>query len=800
MARTRTRVVAVVIAAVLGVAGCTAETSGRPGLPGVSSESGRAVPRTDHPRLLVTSSDVARLRSWASDANPIYKDGLAAYAARAKADMDAGHAPGEDTGSKDYERYPSEWYAELFAFMSVVAPDEAARTDYGGRARTLLMHVIDRALPGAGSEGEAFRDPQFATFNRSRWYGDGFGLTVDWAYAYFSAEDKAKIRTVFLRWAGELFTAYPAMVGGGGAADFHPEGPFNDPALLTDKAQVRWAMNNYFTAHMRNLGYLAMALDEADDPDGKLRGYLRNATGQWLFMTDAAQHGDAAGGLSPEGSEYSVSSLAYIAQFLLALHTAGQDDPAKWGPQVVADQPFWTDFRSAVLHDIPPRSITTTSQDGERHTVFQPADYGDLQSYPAADLVDTLTPVALLAEGRGDRATVDVARWYSRYDPEDGEKQLLERAGGATDQILSTILYFLLFDPAAPAPPDPRPNLPLTHVATGLNRTLSVSCWCDQARLFGFSLTWKAIDHQGGDGNDIALWRHGEWLTKQRSGYDLIWLSDYHNTLAVENNPAAGADERFKPILDRGSQNPLSAANDPMITGASEGDGYLYRAGDATNLYNDAGQDRTDVVDVSRAVVWLKPDHVVVLDRAETKTDGRFKQFWLQLPAVATVEGNRATTRTAGGQQLATTTLLPAGATATVQQYGDDIGRQADGDPMTHRLRVDAPGNPRSTRFLHVLQGADGNATPDTPALVESVDGTRFVGAAVADTMVLFPDKSQPNIPGTTIPVPNGVKRMLVTGLTPDTGYTAGRDGDRITISADGPTMTDHGGVLVTTV
>ena len=244
MVRTRTRVVAVVIAALLGLAGCTASTSGRAALPGTSPESGRPVPRTDHPRLLVTSSDVARLRSSATDANPIYKDGLAAYATRAKADMDAGHAPGADTGSKDYERYPSEWYAELFAFMSVVAPDEPARADYGGRARTLLMHVIDRTLPGLGREGEAFRDPQFATFNRSRWYGDGFGLTVDWAYQYFSAEDKAKIRTVFLRWAAELFTAYPAAVGGGGAADFHPEGPFNDPALLKDKAQMRWAMNN----------------------------------------------------------------------------------------------------------------------------------------------------------------------------------------------------------------------------------------------------------------------------------------------------------------------------------------------------------------------------------------------------------------------------------------------------------------------------------------------------------------------------------------------------------------------------
>jgi hypothetical protein len=75
--------------------------------------------------------------------------------------------------------------------------------------------------------------------------------------------------------------------------------------------------------------------------------------------------------------------------------------------------------------------------------------------------------------------------------------------------------------------------------------------------------------------------------------------------------------------------------------------------------------------------------------------------------------------------------------------------------------------------------------------LVESVDGTRFVGAAVADVAVLFPDKPQPNIPGTTITVPGGVQRML---------YTPGRDGDRITISAGGSTMTDHGGVLVTTV
>src|SRR3982751_3929852 len=79
---------------------------------------------------------------------------IAAYAARAKADMDAGHAPGEDTGSKDYETYPSEWYAELFAFMSLVEPDQAVRDDYGRRARALIMHVIGRAAARVGADDE----------------------------------------------------------------------------------------------------------------------------------------------------------------------------------------------------------------------------------------------------------------------------------------------------------------------------------------------------------------------------------------------------------------------------------------------------------------------------------------------------------------------------------------------------------------------------------------------------------------------------------------------------------------------
>ena len=89
---------------------------------------------------------------------------------------------------------------------------------------------------------------------------------------------------------------------------------------------------------------------------------------------------------------------------------------------------------------------------------------------------------------------------------------------------------------------------------------------------------------------------------------------------------------------------------------------FTWALGDATNLYNSEVEFSTDIVHASRSIVWLQPDHIVVYDRAESKTEGRFKRFWLNLPATARVAGNVSTMTTAGGQQLVVTTLLPTDA------------------------------------------------------------------------------------------------------------------------------------------
>jgi hypothetical protein len=164
-----------------------------------------------HPRLWLTGADLPRLRSWATAANPLFENGLKPLVERAKAAMDRGDVPALDCGSTEYESYPTEMYAELFAFMSLVDNDAAARADYAVRARSLLMHIINIAALGPASEENfvcpssqstgypAFRSPRFFTedSNRARYHGEAFPLVVDWIYPSLSAQDKQAIRGVF---------------------------------------------------------------------------------------------------------------------------------------------------------------------------------------------------------------------------------------------------------------------------------------------------------------------------------------------------------------------------------------------------------------------------------------------------------------------------------------------------------------------------------------------------------------------------------------------------------------------------
>ena len=241
------------------------------------------------------------------------------------------------------------------------------------------------------------------------------------------------------------------------------------------------------------------------------------------------------------------------------------------------------------------------------------------------------------------------------------------------------------------------------------------------------------------------------------------------------------------------------ATADPGSLRASFHADFTYAGGDATNLYNSASEGATDVAHASRDLVWLKPDWVVVFDRADAPAD-RFKRVWWQLPTAPMVNGLQARMTTAGGQQLFITTLLPTGATMQLVDPANDgvADTVATHEPMTQRVMVAAPAG-ETARFLHLVQGADGGASPTPATLIDAADG--FVGLAVNQTAVLFSEDWDQPFSQLSYTAPAGTERHIITGLPAKAGFAVTvaetAAGVAVTILPNGDTPADDAGVLV---
>ncbi|UXI69420.1 choice-of-anchor D domain-containing protein [Tahibacter amnicola] len=849
-----------------------------------------AEPLSTHPRLWITSEDLPRLRQWASPQNPVYTQGLRQLATWAAQAMDNHDIPDDDNGGSTWSAINTEEYAALFAFMALVDPDPAARPQWAQRGRTLLLHAIGRAdtcmRATPPTQSGAFCTIAFSVSDRSRWTGAAFPLAADWLQAattaggqpVLSAADRATLRRVFLVWSRLSLEAYPNPYNN--PPEFSlPVGTIGEPLLRlgTDlrRHRLRFAGNNYFAGHMRNMGLRAIAIDPADDvPDaltpatylrrngagnivevplesgpGALRGLLTDVLGGWLFVQDYLLRHDSRGGLPQEGMEYAPTSIGIPAQFLFALETAGYADQAgqaRWGTQVagLSTNPFYRATLFGLIHSQSPRA--TPSGFG---LVYRPAWYGDGEQYYQNDPIDILGPLALHAMRVGDTQVVDAVRWVQRFIPPDGNSGFAgrTRANGSSGDVLSSLMYFLLFDPNSPASlptaPDPRPALDLAFWSEGMGRLLTRTGWDTNARWFDYRLSYNAVDHQHGDGNLFEFYRAGEWLTKGTLGYGNDGgATDYKNGVTIQNTLGASVDPNgfLGTRLRRGAQMPQNRSEgDPVVLARSEDPRYSAVTGDATRLYNawyengDAtplAQRALDVAHASRSVLWLKPDHIVVYDRARSHSAGRAKRFWLnlpdRLPSLPQVSGSRVTATTPGGQRLFVTTLLPtAHSTAIVTTdpiMAPDVNGYALGnedsfiqtrsvngqtEKYATRLRVEADNAPQDVRFLHVLQGADAATPADGTTLLASealagcaTPAGAFDGAAVASQSAWFARDLTPVRGCLALRMPAAVTVHTVTGLAPYAHFQVTREligaEQRLVILPGGPWMADAGGVL----
>ncbi len=819
----------------------------------VISNLAESAPVTTHPRLFVRQEDLPRLKSWAVSANPVFQNGLLQAAETAKTTMDtpiatnnipylgAGFAglpslPYRDDGTNGFVAYPCEDYAMLFAFMSLLYDEGTPEhEDYASRAKTLIMHVMDAAIQGPPDpapaaptdwndpaqvsswySGNAWRRTTFAAGDRSRWHGHCFPLVVDWIYDEFTTAELEEIRHVFLLWMEQNISA--SRVGGGSFTT-----SYNDPVYLTHYS-IRYAVNNYQTAHIRNMAMMSIALDASDDdpyPVGPrgigVRGYLENTIGLWLFQTDFILRTYCQGGFSPEGFSYGPSNVGRMLQLMLALHTSGYDDPNAFSvpmPQVkLENSGFYQDFLPGLLHSISPSKLTVPGWEW-RGEMYQPAYFGDANRYELAETINALGPLGVYSYLNGNTDEWNATRYVQTFMMEGGEEKLESRVRWNED-FTHAIFYFLIMDPNETAPVDPRPTMTTSHFGTGLNRLLSRTSWNEDANWFTYKMSWNNIDHQFGDANMFEFWREGEWLTKEWSGYAFAYqnaCSEWHNTLSIENDFVdAGTGHNRTVTSANGSQFLLgNPAGDPVLVARSLTPEFDYLCGDATGQYN-YNPLAMQVTHASRSILWLKPDHLFVYDRAETQTDGYTKRFWLGLPGDpgdTMIAGNVTTGTTPKGQHLYVTTLLPEMGTPVldltepISDYGEE---GAEGEWTRHRLMVEAPGDPASARFLHVLQGTDAGQSRDNTGTVDTTSSTTsFAGAFAGDTAVLFPVNLDEPFVELTYETPGDATRHLITGLDPGAGYTVeisgtcgGDDPISVTVTQGGDEIADTGGVLI---
>lgn len=804
--------------------------------------TGNVTATASHPRLWITPSDLPRLQSWATMANPIYAQGLSKTVAYAINDYNTAFFPGgqpnpnwPDSGGVTWPNKVTEQYSMLFAFMSLVDPDPVIRAQHAERARNLLMYAINEAAKGHLKDAP-FRDPVFATYDRGRAYFEGFPLTVDWIYnavgtngnPVLSASDKQTIRTVFMMWAADCNTT---TINSFALTKTDPT------SLLANPVKLRTAANNYYSGRTRNQILLSLAIDAADDPPidpnqaatqpgNSLRSYLYEATSKWLLAQyamyetpqnlaqnlkiSAAALGKASGGLSAEGFMYG-ECLAFVRSGLLGLTTAGYNDPALIGPQAgLIDNSYWERHVDTFIQSLTPASWVPAAPNAWMGQVYGAAAFGDTHfAYVHATHFEIFGQIGLYAYLTGNTALLNKARWVAVEALAGGASALFQRAAPTYGAIgTDAILYFLLFDPTDPTalnPPDPRPALPLAFYDRGLGRLVMRTDWSANATLFDYKCSWATINHQNADCNQFELYRNGEWLTKEHTNYDnwgIGQTSDYHNTLSLENDVPASIvwGETF---IQRGSQHTNGGAvGDPTVV-TSMGNGYAFAQGDATNLYNHKEYNpanwSNDIQHASRSLVWLKPDYVVIYDRAKSKTANRFKRFNLNFVNVPTVNGHNVHLVTPHAQNVYLQSLLPANATLTVSAI-EPMNTSAALEPTNWRLVVEAQNGPADVRFLHVLQGADANQLMEVATHIQSNDGS-YEGAVVNHTAVLFQTTLGPTATSLSYVVPLGVKSQIVSGLAPQSGYdlqtqeVAG--GTQVTIVAGGSYVTDNAGVLL---
>jgi hypothetical protein len=550
-------------------------------------------PVTSHPRLMVTAAMLPAIRSRATPRNVAYqslKSLTENYLERDNAVWSWSCKGGNGQPKTDQSAGYKEGVANLYAFLSMVAPTQAERDAWGCYARDEWVYVMQAVISGKEEiRGNHWSDsaPQFS-------------LTTDWLMAgnYLSASDLELARRFHAYFAKTVLAiAY-------GATPL--PGNYNSQAQFQENEEyslvgMRGMGNNYTMSKMLVLvgAGLTFNNDPTDDPNlpntchakrdevcpdysaGSLHAYYSYFTGAMLYRMyghledpavtlqayqvafsnlpqppkcmylDGRKYpclGDGRGGESAEGSwyQYSLYRLRYA---LNMLHTAGYNDPILYGPQMSLDTSSWWDMKYVsdllFLTGVPPEG--SPSQPSYNYLTT-----GDSLQYvrvPSDFLTEASMMTADSYVGRKDRT--EALKWLlvnTAFGGPLGKNHCKSYCGfnsELSNDYASNLTFDLVIatttpDLVASLPADPRPSLPMDLYNGSFNQhTMVRTNGHDGSVLFSTYCPNTLTDHEHQFCGRFDIFSNGEYITKGRTEFndynDVMSSATQSNTLSVQN-------------------------------------------------------------------------------------------------------------------------------------------------------------------------------------------------------------------------------------------------------------------------
>jgi hypothetical protein len=628
-----------------------------------------ASPIPEHPRLFFNASDLPLLREKVATTHAEIWQPVVDYVDTELGTSPLSEAP-PDGGLATY-RNAGNMLIPL-AFVCRIYDQD----DYCSLAKSYLLAYADWERWGE----EGHRDLGHAHMVM------GNAIAYDWLYPILAPEERETATATLALWAGRLYEA-------------SSESYVDEWNNWWDKA---YAQNHYWTNHSA-LGMAGLALLGEDE---RAQGWVDYAA-ERMERVEYLLNG-IGDGTWHESLSYQEYGLTMTLPFLVNLRRVQGTD--------IVPHDYLRNYPAWRIYNYIPRS---------KQSIMA---YGDFEWSWAngSQLMNILR---------------FVAREYQDGHAEWIAQKFSEHPGRFTSVWHAPwyVLELLYYDPSVqPLPPDDWSG---SRVFPDLEGVIWRTGWGEQDMIFGLksgphggrflfdtfveqAYPWDApciitgcginIGHDHNDTNSFYLYRAGAWLAPEYEGNNKYQIA-FHNTILIDEQ------EQYRPPDLHVSYDPEEMrGSDGFLEATASTHSFDYVASDATGRYKNI----EDITDVTRHVVFLRPNYFVMLDNLAAELPHQY-DWQTYVGESAVVEGRWIRANASSGGNV-----LGIGI-ATEQEVEATVARKDDERPYV-RIRPAVP--VEDVRLLHVLYPTDAASWDAKPTLTLLDDTGQAIALNVQST------------------------------------------------------------------